>query len=82
MGNTKALLPSKAQSSVGDNMTMQNYPGANVYRAGPKGDAAGSSRRSYGSTVVDKHQAASAPRNLAQILKATSRASSAIKKQN
>jgi hypothetical protein len=62
-------------------MTMHNYPGANVYRAGPKGDAAGSSRRSYGSTVVDKRQAASAPRNLAQILKVTSRVGSTVKKQ-
>lgn len=65
-------------------MTMQNYPGANVYRAGPTGDAAGVSRRSFGSTVVDKRQAASAPRDLAQILKTKSRASAAstkVKKQ-
>lgn len=66
-------------------MTMQNYPGANVYRAGATGDAAGASRRSYGSTVVDRGQAASAPRDLARILKANSRTSAAspkVKKQN
>lgn len=65
-------------------MTMQNYPGANVYRSGPRGDAAGTSRRSYGSTVVDNREAASAPRDLAQILKAKSRTSAAstkVKKQ-
>ena len=64
-------------------MTMQNYPGANVYRAGATGAAAGASRRSYGSTVVDKGQAALVPRDLARILKANSRtAAVSIKSKN
>ncbi len=65
-------------------MIMQNYPGANVYRSGATGDAAGTSRRSSGSTVVDKGQAALAPRDLGRILKtapSASTASTKVKKQ-
>ena len=80
MGGTQALLPGKAQPSVGDNLTMQNYPGANVYRSGATGDAAGASRLSSGSTVVNKGQAASAPRDLARILRAHSQANGASAK--
>lgn len=58
-------------------MTMQNYPGANVYRAGATGAAAGASQMSSGSTVVNKGQAASAPRDLGRILRAHSQTSSA-----
>jgi hypothetical protein len=50
-------------------MTIQNYPGANVYRSGASGEAAGASQRSSGSTVVDKAKAALAPRDLGRILK-------------